>query len=51
MTLTSVDQGMAGGCGYVLYQDAICAQAIPLEAAQETLDFVKTARLSNRPTI
>jgi putative hydrolase of the HAD superfamily len=24
-----------------LYQDAICAQAVPLEAAQETLDFVK----------
>ncbi len=24
-----------------LYQDAICAQAVPLEGAQETLDFVK----------
>lgn len=24
-----------------LYQDAICAQAVPLEAANETLDFVK----------
>ena len=24
-----------------LYQDAICAQAVPLEAARETLDFVK----------